>query len=684
MKTHSSRVLCLAVALALIVALLCPIAIAENEETTTLAASDKHAYTFIGDSIPSGFSLRYDTQWNSEVIYDTIRNAYVYWKRPMGMHQVVPASYPALVGEALGIKSDNQINTYYNNLARCGVRTTEVLRFMDPAFDAQMAKDPDDEGNRKILNEGGYTGMTKRELEDLCNMFNDYVANSKLVTLEIGSNDLAHAVLDIAPYELQKLLDQEAKGISVYALLKRSEQILSNGGDLTAILLQAVTWAEQLRVLPETLAIYSSSLITAATDMLSNYQKIINKIYDLNKDCTLVVVGMYNPFADLKLTDLGLIEVGKLLDPVVSFGNNNIKAMSPSRSFDFRFADISDVKLNGFTRSALDFILSNDLADFNMEYTETIHPGQEGHRYIADQILKVLGDDFSLDLPEEGIPSDDPVEEGAYRILVASSEGGAVSVAPTSAKPGETVAVQAVSAAGFHLKDLYYYGDATPRTSLNPDPNGFANFVMPAEKVTVSASFESDNADNPLAVFVDVNEGDWFFDPVKYVVMKGYMAGTSANTFSPNDSLTRAMVVQILYAIKSKPPVENRAGFTDVPYGEWYYDAVSWAADKGIVAGFEDNTFRPNQDVTREELATMLRAFTAYSNADTNANGSVDGFADAATISGWAVDHIKWAVGHQIMAGKPGNLIDPKGTATRAEMATMIYRLMSEVIGDRY
>ena len=211
-----------------------------------------------------------------------------------------------------------------------------------------------------------------------------------------------------------------------------------------------------------------------------------------------------------------------------------------------------------------------------------------------------------------------------------------------------------------------------------------ATFAMPTEKVTVTASFESDNAGDPLAVFTDVNKGDWFYDPVKYVVMKGYMAGTSANTFGPNEALTRAMVVQILYAIKSKPPVEKRAGFTDVPSGEWYYDAVSWAADKGIVAGFEDNTFRPNQNVTREELATMLRAFTAYSNADTNANGSVDGFADAATISGWAVDHIKWAVGHQIMAGKPGNLVDPKGTATRAEMATMIYRLMSEVIGDRY
>ena len=684
MKTHSSRLMCMAVVLAMIIALLCPIAVAENEPAVKRASSEKHAYTFIGDSIPSGFSLRYDTQWNSEVIFDTIRNAYVYWKRPLGMHQVVPASYPALIGEALGIKSDNQINSYYNNLARCGVRTQEILRFMDSAYNAQMAKDPDDEGNRKILNEGGYTGMTKRELEDLCNMFNDYVANSKLVTLEIGSNDVAHAVLDIAPYQLQKVLDQEAKGISVYALLRRSEEILNNGGDLTAILLQAVKWAEQLRVLPETLAVYSSSLITAASDMLSNYQKIINKIYDLNKDCTLVVVGAYNPFADLKLTDIGLVKVGRLMDGLVNFENTNLKSMSPNRNFDYRFADVSDVKLNGFTRSALDFIISNDFADFNMEYTETIHPGQEGHRYIADQILKVLGDDFSLNLPEEGVPSDDPVPEGAFRILVASSEGGAVNVVPTSAKPGETISVQVASAAGFHLKELYYYGDQTPRTSLTPDANGFATFAMPSEKVTVTASFESDNAGDPLAVYTDVNKGDWFYDPVKYVVTKGYMAGTSASTFRPNDELTRAMVVQILYAIKSKPPIEKRAGFTDAPAGEWYYDAVSWAADKGIVAGFEDNTFRPNQNVTREELATMLRAFTAYSNADTNANGSVDGFSDAATISGWAVDHIKWAVGHQIMAGKPGNLVDPKGTATRAEMATMIYRLMSEVIGDRY
>lgn len=683
MKKHSSRLLSLLVALAMVIALLCPVVFADSGNSTT-KSDDLHAYTVLGDSIPSGFALRYDTQWSSEIPYDTVRNAFVYWKRPLGMHQVVPAAYPALISEALGIKSDNQINTYYNNLARCGVRTTEILRFLDPDFNAKMAKDPEDEGNRKILNEGGYSGMTARELSDICNMSADYIRQSKLVTLEVGSNDVAHAVLDIAPYELQKILDQKAKSVSVYGLLERSKKILANGGDLTAILIQAVTWAEQLNVLPETLAVYASSLMTATTDLLTNYEKIVDKIYEINPDCTLVVVGMYNPFEDLKLTDIGIVKIGKLMGGVTDFGNSRIKSFSPSKDFDYRFADISDVQLNGFTRSLVDFIASGDMADFNMEYTETIHPGQEGHRYIADQILKVLGDDFSLNLPEEGTASDDPVEDGAYRILVASSEGGAISVAPTSAKPGETVTVQTAANAGFHLKDLYYYGDSTPRTSLKTDASGVASFVMPEEKVTVTASYESDNATNPLAAFIDVKEGDWFYDSVKYVVQKGYMAGTSANTFSPNDPLTRAMVVQILYAIKSKPPVEQAGAFSDVHSGDWYYDAVSWAASKGIVAGFEDGTFRPGQNVTREELATMLRAFTAYSNADTNANGSVDGFADAASISSWAVDHIKWAVGHNIMAGKPGNLVDPKGTATRAEMSTMIYRLMSELIGDRY
>ena len=681
----SSRTLSLLLALTMIVMILCPVVMAENDEVQLeTAAADKHAYTNLGDSVASGFSLRYDTQWNEEVLYDTIRNAYVYWRRPMGMHQTVPDSFPTLVAQALGIKSQNQINSYYNNLARCGVRTTEIRRFLDADYNAKMAVDPDEEGNRKILNDGGYAGMTSQELKDMINMTPGYVANSKLITLQVGSNDTVHAIMDVAPFQLQKLLDQEAKGITVYGLLSRLEKVFENGGSLGAGLVTVIGWAEQMSVLPETLAVYLPCLIQGVTDMMTNYKAIVNRIYELNPDCTLVAVGMYNPLRELKLTDLGLIKIGKIMDVVIDIGNNSLKTMSPSKDFDYRYCDITDVKLNGFTKSGLQFLLDGDLNGLSFEINEMIHPAQEGHQYIADQILKVLGDDFSLDLPEEPEVTEEPVEEGAHRITATSTEGGTISVSATSAKPGETVYVQVLPNAGFHLKEVYYYGDTQARTALTTDANGAASFTMPDEKVTVVAAFVSDNSSDPLAVYTDVHSGDWYEEPVKYVVQKGYMAGTSSTTFSPNDSLTRAMVVQILYAIKGKPPVESAGQFSDVYSNDWYYSAVSWAASKGIVAGFEDGTFRPNQDVTREELATMLRAFTAFSNADTNANGSIEGFADAGTVSSWAVDHIKWAVGHEIMAGKPGNLIDPKGTATRAEMATMIYRLMSKVIGDRY
>ena len=679
----SSRTLSLILALTMIIMLLCPVVMAkENQEVLETAAAEKHAYTVLGDSVASGFSLRFDTQWNEEVVYDTVRNAFVYWRRPMGMHQTVPTSYPTIVAETLGIKSANQVNTYYNNLARCGVRTHEIRRFLDAEYNAKMAADPDEEGNRKILNDGGYAGVTARELRDLINLTPEYVAQSKLITLQVGSNDITHAVTDIAPFKLQKLLDQEEKGISVYGLIKRLEKVVNNGGNAATALVTVIGWAEQMSVLPETLAVYLPCLIQGVTDMMDNYKAIVKRIYELNPDCTLVAVGLYNPFKDLKLTDLGLVKVGEIVSIATEFGNSSLKTMSPSRDFDYRFCDISDVKLNGFTKSALSFLMDGDLSGFNFELTEMIHPGTEGHQYIADQILKVLGSDYSLNLPEE--EPEEPVEEGAYRITSTASEGGTISVSANSAKPGETVTVQVMPNAGYHLKEVSYYGDTQARTSLAPDANGTASFQMPAEKITVVATFVSDNATDPMSVFIDVNAGDWYEGPVKYAVQKGFMAGTSSNTFSPNDPLTRAMVVQILYAIKSKPPVDRNGQFSDVQFGDWYNNAVSWAAEKGIVAGFEDGTFRPNQNVTREELATMLRAFTAFSNADSNANGTIDGFADASSVSTWAVDHIKWAVGHGIMAGKPGNLIDPKGTATRAEMATMIYQLMTQVIGDRY
>ena len=188
---------------------------------------------------------------------------------------------------------------------------------------------------------------------------------------------------------------------------------------------------------------------------------------------------------------------------------------------------------------------------------------------------------------------------------------------------------------------------------------------------------------NPPAAnerFADVHHGDWFYEAVEYCASRGFMAGTDNGIFSPNVALSRAMVAQILYAMENKPAGAPGGKFSDVPDSAWFAAAVNWCAQAGVVAGMDDGTFAPDANVTREQLATMLCSYTRYKGKDASASGNIDQFSDVGLVSSWAVDNVKWAVGHGIMAGKDGNVIDPTGNATRAEMAQMIYRLTTNVL----
>ena len=178
----------------------------------------------------------------------------------------------------------------------------------------------------------------------------------------------------------------------------------------------------------------------------------------------------------------------------------------------------------------------------------------------------------------------------------------------------------------------------------------------------------------------DVHRGDWFYEAVEYCASRGYMAGTDNRIFSPNVALSRAMVAQILYAMEGKPAATSSGKFTDVAAGDWYANAVNWAAAKGIVAGFEDGTFQPNANVTREQLALILAGYAKLKGQNTASTADINSFSDSASVSAWAADGVRWAVEKGIISGKPGNLIDPQGTATRAEMATMIRNLKTNVL----
>ena len=167
--------------------------------------------------------------------------------------------------------------------------------------------------------------------------------------------------------------------------------------------------------------------------------------------------------------------------------------------------------------------------------------------------------------------------------------------------------------------------------------------------------------------FMDVKTGDWFYSAVEYMVDNSLMGGTSTTTFSPYTTLTRGMVAQILYAMEGRPAAEG-SYFTDVANNAWYADAVNWAASEGIVAGVSESTFAPDTAVTREQLALIL---FNYVNRPETPSAELT-FSDADSASAWSVDALKWAVGSGLISGKDNNMLDPQGTATRAEVAQII------------
>ena len=180
--------------------------------------------------------------------------------------------------------------------------------------------------------------------------------------------------------------------------------------------------------------------------------------------------------------------------------------------------------------------------------------------------------------------------------------------------------------------------------------------------------------DNP---FTDVKESDWFYSYVGFVFSRGLMTGTAADAFRPNVKLTRGMIVTILYRYAGSPSASGTDNpFSDVPTGEWYTEAAIWAAENGIVEGYGNGEYRPDNDITRQDLATILMRYAKCAGIELTAEREYRSFDDDADITDYAREAVESFYMAGVINGKPGNNFDPKGSATRAEVATMIYGLI--------
>lgn len=178
------------------------------------------------------------------------------------------------------------------------------------------------------------------------------------------------------------------------------------------------------------------------------------------------------------------------------------------------------------------------------------------------------------------------------------------------------------------------------------------------------------------APFTDVGKEDWFYQAVQYVHDRGLMGGTGETIFDPDGTMTRAMLVAILYRLEGEPKAETTAAFRDVPADTWYTNAVAWATGNHIVNGVGDGRFAPADSITREQMAAMLYRYAQYKGYDPKSGADLSRYTDAAAVSGWALDAIRWASGEGLITGRTETTVAPGGTATRAEAAAILMRFL--------
>ena len=197
---------------------------------------------------------------------------------------------------------------------------------------------------------------------------------------------------------------------------------------------------------------------------------------------------------------------------------------------------------------------------------------------------------------------------------------------------------------------------------------------LPETKETVSASVEIPG------VFRDVSANDWYYDAVYDAYGRGLMVGESSDLFAPNDSMTRAMLITTLYRMSGSPAVTGENPYSDVPAGSYYEKAVIWAMQKGVANGMGGGKFEPDARVTRQQAVTMLYRYAVkIADIRTDERAELGRFTDSAKINAYAITAMRWAVGSGLMKGYPDNTLQPNGTLTRAEAATLLVWLAAKI-----
>lgn len=267
-----------------------------------------------------------------------------------------------------------------------------------------------------------------------------------------------------------------------------------------------------------------------------------------------------------------------------------------------------------------------------------------------------------------------------YSITVEKAENGKVEANRSSASSGSTVTLTVTPEDGYVLDRLTVTDSRGNNIEATDKGNGTYTFKMPSRKVTVEAVFVPDGSFStctggsacPIYPYTDADPAAWYHDGVHYCIENGLMAGYGNNIFKPDAATTRGMLAVMLWRLEGSPVVNYALNFEDVAEGQWYTEAIRWAVSEGIATGYGNGYFGTNDAITREQLAAMLWRYAG----SPESSRSLDHFGDAMEVSGYAVEALAWANEQGIVVGVGNNTLSPQSHATRAQVATMLMRMV--------
>ena len=321
----------------------------------------------------------------------------------------------------------------------------------------------------------------------------------------------------------------------------------------------------------------------------------------------------------------------------------------------------------------------------NATATFTIQPKDNLPRGSYSEQITITGDNNVSATLTASFTVKEPPYTGKYSYEVSTSVGdhGSLTV-DRYATEGEKVTITVTPDEAYKLDDLSVTANGKD-VELTANSDGTYTFTMPSADVKITATFAKDpdwtEPEEPATdvsdLFIDIAANAWYKDAVQYAYDSGLMTGVSANEFAPEATTTRAMIVSMLARLEGVESAES-AGFADVAANDWYATAVNWAAASGITSGTGDGNFSPNTAITREQLAAILMNYAQYKGQDVSARATLDTYSDAAAISSWANDVMSWAVAEGLISGVTADTLQPQGAATRAQVAAILQRFLSE------